>query len=25
LLDWDRELINQKLDALVKRYPALGA
>jgi hypothetical protein len=23
LLDWDRELINQKLDALVKQYPAL--
>jgi N-formylglutamate amidohydrolase len=23
LRDWDRELINQKLDALVKQYPAL--
>jgi N-formylglutamate amidohydrolase len=25
LRDWDRELINQKLDALVKQYPALRA
>jgi hypothetical protein len=24
LRDWDRELINQKLDALVKQYPALA-
>jgi hypothetical protein len=23
LRDWDRELINQKLDALVRQYPAL--
>jgi len=23
LRDWDRELINQKLDALVKQYPSL--